>query len=78
MSLYYILGAIALLTVVGIVIYLVTPRSFESPDTVANSYDEWTDDGILEFYWGEHIHLGHYGSPPRKKRLFRSKSRLCP
>ncbi|MGY6529385.1 MAG: methyltransferase domain-containing protein [Cyanobacterium sp.] len=74
MSLYYILGAIALLTVVGIVIYLVTPRSFESPDTVANSYDEWTDDGILEFYWGEHIHLGHYGSPPRKKDFLEAKA----
>ncbi|MGB7087988.1 MAG: methyltransferase domain-containing protein, partial [Phormidesmis sp.] len=24
-------------------------------------------DGIVEFYWGEHIHLGHYGSPPMQK-----------
>ncbi|HET6486967.1 MAG TPA: methyltransferase domain-containing protein, partial [Spirochaetia bacterium] len=26
-----------------------------------------TEDGILEFYWGEHIHLGHYGTPARPK-----------
>ncbi|MEL6334998.1 MAG: SAM-dependent methyltransferase, partial [Cyanobacteria bacterium J06626_26] len=65
MSLFYVLGFLTLALVVGIVIYLLTPRNYESADSVANSYDEWTDDGILEFYWGEHIHLGHYGSPPK-------------
>jgi MPBQ/MSBQ methyltransferase len=40
---------------------------------VATSYDEWTEDGILEFYWGEHIHLGHYGNPPQRKDFLRSK-----
>jgi MPBQ/MSBQ methyltransferase len=29
--------------------------------TVAQEYDEWADEGILEYYWGEHIHLGYYG-----------------
>lgn len=28
--------------------------------TVAEEYDAWTEDGILEYYWGEHIHLGYY------------------
>merc|ERR1712232_1389766 len=28
--------------------------------TVAKEYDAWTQDGILEYYWGEHIHLGYY------------------
>uniref|UniRef100_A0A7S1BFP4 Methyltransferase type 11 domain-containing protein n=1 Tax=Corethron hystrix TaxID=216773 RepID=A0A7S1BFP4_9STRA len=28
--------------------------------TVAAEYDAWTQDGILEYYWGEHIHLGYY------------------
>jgi MPBQ/MSBQ methyltransferase len=74
MYLSYILGALVLLLVVGIVIYLLTPRSYESSETVANSYDEWTDDGILEFYWGEHIHLGHYGSPPGKKDFLVAKA----
>jgi MPBQ/MSBQ methyltransferase len=40
---------------------------------VANSYDQWTQDGILEFYWGEHIHLGHYGSPPQQKDFLQAK-----
>ena len=74
MYLYYALGSIVLLSVIGIAIYLITPRSFESSETVANSYDEWTQDGILEFYWGEHIHLGHYGSPPRRKDFLKAKS----
>ena len=74
MYLYYALGFIVLLVVIGIVVYLITPRSYESSDTVANSYDEWTQDGILEFYWGEHIHLGHYGSPPRRKDFLQAKA----
>ncbi|WP_009544583.1 methyltransferase domain-containing protein [Crocosphaera subtropica] len=74
MYLYYTLGLIALLVVIGIVVYLITPRSYESSETVANSYDEWTQDGILEFYWGEHIHLGHYGSPPRRKDFLQAKA----
>lgn len=74
MFVYYALGLIAMLLVVGTVIYLATPRSYTSSKTVANSYDQWTQDGILEFYWGEHIHLGHYGSPPRSKDFLKAKS----
>ena len=62
------------LLVLGVVLYLWFPRKYQSADSVANSYDDWTNDGILEFYWGEHIHLGHYGSPPRKKDFLQSKS----
>lgn len=74
MYLYYTLGFIVLLLVIGIGVYLVTARSYQSSETVANSYDQWTQDGILEFYWGEHIHLGHYGSPPRRKDFLQAKS----
>ncbi|TVQ43349.1 MAG: methyltransferase domain-containing protein [Gloeocapsa sp. DLM2.Bin57] len=74
MYIYYPLGAIALLITVGMVIYLITPRRYQSSATVANSYDEWTEDGILEFYWGEHIHLGYYGSPPQGKNFLQAKS----
>ncbi|MDY7005589.1 MAG: methyltransferase domain-containing protein [Cyanobacteriota bacterium] len=74
MFLYYLLGFLLLLSVVGIALYFFTPRSYESSETVANSYDEWTQDGILEFYWGEHIHLGHYGSPPQRKDFLTAKS----
>ena len=74
MYIYYSLGFLLLLLTVGITLYLTTPRNYESSETVANSYDEWTQDGILEFYWGEHIHLGHYGSPPRRKDFLQAKS----
>jgi MPBQ/MSBQ methyltransferase len=74
MYLYYVLGFIPLLLTVGIAIYLITPRSYQSSESVANSYDQWTEDGILEFYWGEHIHLGHYGSPPQRKDFLTAKS----
>lgn len=73
MSFFYIIGSLSILVTLGVVIYLLTPRSYESADSVANSYDEWTEDGILEFYWGEHIHLGHYGSPPQSKDFITAK-----
>ena len=73
MNLLYALGFLLVLAVVAIAIYLLTPRSYESGDSVANSYDEWTEDGILEFYWGEHIHLGHYGSPPKSTEFITAK-----
>ena len=73
MNLLYVLEVLAIATALGIIIYLLTPRSYESGDSVANSYDEWTEDGILEFYWGEHIHLGHYGSPPKSKDFLAAK-----
>lgn len=44
-------------------IYIFSARRYQSSDSVTLAYDQWTQDGILEFYWGEHIHLGHYGSP---------------
>ncbi|MDF5716119.1 MAG: methyltransferase domain-containing protein [Rhizonema sp. NSF051] len=72
-SLYFLIGFLLLL-VIGIAAYLLSARKYQSSATVANSYDQWTDDGILEFYWGEHIHLGHYGSPPRQKDFLAAKS----
>jgi len=73
MVLSYVLGFLVVLVAAGIVIYLLTPRSYKSSNTVATSYDQWTQDGILEYYWGEHIHLGHYGSPPRRKDFLKAK-----
>ncbi|MBD1874253.1 methyltransferase domain-containing protein [Nodosilinea sp. FACHB-131] len=74
MNVIGILGILFGLLAVGAVFYLLTPRRYESSNTVANSYDQWTEDGILEFYWGEHIHLGHYGSPPRRKDFLIAKA----
>lgn len=68
------LGILAILLVIGLIAYLLSARRYQSGDSVANSYDQWTEDGILEFYWGEHIHLGHYGSPPQRKDFLQAKS----
>lgn len=73
MNLLIVLLALFALVVVGIAVYLLTARSYNSADSVATSYDQWTEDGILEFYWGEHIHLGHYGSPPHRKDFLQAK-----
>jgi MPBQ/MSBQ methyltransferase len=64
-----------LAVVTGMVaLYLITARRYQSTDSVANFYDQWTQGGLLEFYWGEHIHLGHYGSPPQRKDFLTAKS----
>src|SRR5262245_65882396 len=57
--------ALLVLLLIGFVLYLLFPRKYQSADSVDNSYDDWTNDGILEFYWGEHIHLRHHVSQPR-------------
>ncbi|MGB3189852.1 MAG: methyltransferase domain-containing protein [Limnoraphis sp.] len=73
MNLFYTLGFFLIILTLAIVFYLISARRYQSSDSVANSYDEWTEDGILEFYWGEHIHLGHYGSPPQQKDFITAK-----
>jgi MPBQ/MSBQ methyltransferase len=62
------------LLIASLAVYFLTSRRYQSANTVATSYDQWTEDGILEFYWGEHIHLGHYGSPPRRKDFLAAKA----
>jgi len=73
MSLSSALVLLLLLFGGAIALYLFSARRYQSSDTVADSYDQWTDDGILEYYWGEHIHLGHYGSPPQNKEFVTAK-----
>ncbi len=73
MNLLFVLKLLRALAGADIAAYLLTPRRYSSSESVANSYDQWTEDGILEFYWGEHIHLGHYGSPPRRKDFLKAK-----
>jgi MPBQ/MSBQ methyltransferase len=68
-----LLGSLLVLLSIGVVLYLATPRPYRSSSSVVNSYNQWTEDGILEFYWGEHIHLGHYGCPPRSKNFLKAK-----
>eukprot|EP00565_Helicotheca_tamesis_P007556 CAMPEP_0185731034 /NCGR_PEP_ID=MMETSP1171-20130828/11685_1 /TAXON_ID=374046 /ORGANISM="Helicotheca tamensis, Strain CCMP826" /LENGTH=392 /DNA_ID=CAMNT_0028400203 /DNA_START=48 /DNA_END=1226 /DNA_ORIENTATION=- len=44
----------------GVKFVLDRPSRTYGEGTVAKEYDSWTQDGILEYYWGEHIHLGYY------------------
>jgi MPBQ/MSBQ methyltransferase len=34
-------------------------------NSVGKEYDAWSSEGILEAYWGEHIHLGYYNEEER-------------
>ena len=47
-------------------------RPFDTTSTVGEEYDKWATEGILEHYWGEHIHLGYYSSS--KRDWFNAKS----
>ncbi len=38
-------------------------RKYSSKESVAKSYDSWTNDYLLERLWGDHIHLGYYNYP---------------
>ena len=40
-------------------------------NSVGREYDAWTEEGILEYYWGEHIHLGYYNKDERDKGYLR-------
>ena len=48
-------------------------RKYESVNSVASSYDSWTNDRLLENLWGEHIHLGFYEKPRSKKDFRKAK-----
>ena len=48
-------------------------RKYESINSVASSYDSWTNDRLLENLWGEHIHLGFYEKPRLKKDFRKAK-----
>lgn len=45
-------------------------KVFDTPsraykENVGDEYDQWTEEGVLEYYWGEHIHLGFYSEAER-------------
>ncbi len=67
------LGLASLVLAGSILAYVLSARPYQTSASVAQSYDQWTQDGILEYYWGEHIHLGYYGNPPRPKDFIRAK-----
>ena len=53
--------------VAAIVIWSKRNRAYHSSESVAAAYDAWTEDRLLENLWGDHVHLGHYGDPPRRR-----------
>jgi len=42
-------------------------RPWMDDTTVGREYDAWTEEMILEYYWGEHIHLGYYNDEVMRK-----------
>merc|ERR1740127_7745 len=70
------LAKLAIPAVAGAAAYRILDRPARrynrEKNTVAKEYDAWTDDGILEHYWGEHIHLGWY-SPQELKEGYKKK-----
>ena len=51
----------------GVALWAKRNRAYHSSASVAAAYDAWTEDRLLENLWGEHVHLGHYGDPPRQR-----------
>jgi MPBQ/MSBQ methyltransferase len=51
-------------------------RPYHDAASVARAYDRWTEDALLENLWGDHVHLGHYGHPPRRRDFRRAKEEL--
>ena len=49
-------------------------RAYHSSESVAAAYDAWTEDQLLESLWGEHVHLGHYGSPAQPRDFRQAKA----
>ena len=57
---------------VAAAVFLALKRIFDTPSraydaNVGDVYDDWTDEGVLEYFWGEHIHLGYYNSQEQQK-----------
>eukprot|EP01083_Nonionella_stella_P079124 216858_1 len=50
-------------------------RKYVDSSTIGNSYNQWTEDGILEYYWGNHIHLGYYPNQTATNVDFREAKR---
>ena len=69
-----LLGLAVLVALVAVVKRVLdTPaRAYKgSFDGVGAEYDKWTREGILEYYWGEHIHLGYYSLEEQKRGAFK-------
>ena len=57
-----------------VVLFFIVKKVFDTPsraykENVGDEYDSWTNDGVLEYYWGEHIHLGFYTGDAQQTSL---------
>jgi MPBQ/MSBQ methyltransferase len=64
---------LAVTLLLGLAVWSWRDRAFHSTASVAEAYDRWTDDQLLERLWGEHVHLGHYGSPTAARDFRQAK-----
>jgi MPBQ/MSBQ methyltransferase len=73
MPLHSLVGSLGLALLFSVTVILVvhfwlaSNRSYQGSNSVAEAYDRWTEDALLERLWGEHVHLGYYGNPPRTR-----------
>jgi MPBQ/MSBQ methyltransferase len=73
---HILIALLAILVAAGLLVRArlrVPSRRYEGPASVSGVYDQWTTAGLVEFYWGEHLHAGHYGNPPIKKDFITAK-----
>ncbi|CAG9467060.1 unnamed protein product [Pedinophyceae sp. YPF-701] len=64
----YIAGGVGLVALLAVGLQKAFSRGSRTYDgNVGDEYDAWTEEGILEYYWGEHIHLGYYNEEERKR-----------
>ena len=49
-------------TATAAALWFLRRRRYADASSVADAYDRWTSDQLLESLWGEHIHLGYYRS----------------
>lgn len=64
---------ITVLALAAALLWLRRNRRFRGTASVADAYDRWTQDQLLERLWGEHVHLGHYGDPPTARDFREAK-----
>lgn len=57
------LGSIALMAYAIKRVFDTPSRTYDA--NVGDEYDAWTEEGLVEYYWGEHIHLGYYSDKER-------------
>ncbi|MEB3303303.1 MAG: methyltransferase domain-containing protein [Cyanobacteriota bacterium] len=61
------------LVLVAVWLWLSSARRYRGSQSVAEAYDRWTQDALLERLWGDHVHLGHYGDPPGPRDFRQAK-----